>query len=123
MLAEAIRILNETILAARKAKLNRAQYITFLLADMMTWCEVGESLCQKAATYQGGNPSAEYMKAAARLFARETILKIYENSLRIAQGYDQRLKQITERLKSIDLGLILQDNLKDMDMIAEELVQ
>ena len=123
MLAKAIRILNEIILAARKAKLNRSQYITFLLADMMTWCEVGESLCLKTTTYQGGDRSAEFMKAASRLFARETIMKVYENSLRIAQGYDQRLDQILEGLSSLNIVQAMQDNLKDMDIIAEELVQ
>jgi len=123
ILAKATRMMNETILAARKVKLNRSQYITFLLADMMTWCEVGESLCRKTAKYEGGDHSSEFMKAASRLFARETIMKVYENSLKIAQGYDQRLDQVLEGLTNLNIIQAMQDNLKDMDLIAEELVR
>jgi alkylation response protein AidB-like acyl-CoA dehydrogenase len=38
-LAPGLRLINEIIQAARKAKLTRSQYVMFLLADMMTWSE------------------------------------------------------------------------------------
>ena len=75
--ARSIRLLNDVVLNTRKHKLTRSQYVMFLLADMMTWCEVGEALCHKAAAGQGHGRSPEFMKAVARLFAREVATKVY----------------------------------------------
>jgi hypothetical protein len=58
----------------------------FLLADMMTWTEVAKALCIKAANYAGKEKSPEYIKAAARLFVREAVEKVYINGLKICQG-------------------------------------
>ncbi|RLB29725.1 MAG: acyl-CoA dehydrogenase, partial [Deltaproteobacteria bacterium] len=77
LVSQATRSLNDVILGARKSKLTKSQHVLFLLADMMTWCEVGEALCQKAASYHGKERSAEFMNAAARLFAREVAEKVY----------------------------------------------
>ena len=123
LLAAAIRIVNETTLNIRRFKLTRAQYVMFLLADMMTWCEVGEAFCKKAAIYAGEGRSSEFMKAAARLFAREAAEKVYINGLKIAQGCDQAMDEVTEKLNSLDLGRAMRDHLKDMDMVAAELVK
>ena len=123
LVAFAIRILNEVIQNVRRFKLTKSQYVMFLLADMMTWCEVGKALCQKAAVYEGRERTPEFMKAAARLFAREVVQKVYLNGLKIAHGYDQTMDEVAEKLNSLNLGQTLQDNLKDMDVVAKELVQ
>jgi alkylation response protein AidB-like acyl-CoA dehydrogenase len=123
VLAKAIRILNETIVHTRKHKLTRSQYIMFLLADMMTWCEVGEALSHKAAERGEENRSAGLIKAAARLFAREAAAKVYLNALTIAMGYEQRIDEILPLLKELDLKGVMGSVLKDMDLVAAELCQ
>ena len=52
----------------------------------MTWCEVGEALCHKAATDEGHGRSPDFMRAVARLFAGEVATKAYVNGTKIAQG-------------------------------------
>ena len=122
-LAGALRVLNDIILSARKAKLTKSQYVMFLIADMMTWCEVGDSLCKKAADYQGKERSPEFMKAVSRLFVREAIEKVYLNGLKIANGCDTALDDITEKLNLLNLNTLMKNNLKDMDIVAAELVK
>jgi len=122
MVREAIQVLNEVVLAARKAKLLKSQYVMFLLADMMTWCEVGAAFCHKAALYEGKERSQEYMQTAARLFGREVLERAVSNGHRIAQGCTPMLNDVVERLKTLDLGRAMRDNLRDMDLVAQELV-
>jgi alkylation response protein AidB-like acyl-CoA dehydrogenase len=122
-LAEAIRIMNDIILAARKSKLTKSQYVMFLLADMMTWCEVGVALCKKAADYKPKERSSEFMEAAARLFAREISEKVYINGLKICTGCETRLDELATKLKDLSLANLMRDNLKDMDIVAAELVK
>jgi alkylation response protein AidB-like acyl-CoA dehydrogenase len=62
LLSHAIRILNEIILQARKLKINRSQYVMFMLADMMTWCEIGEALCHKASENEELERTPEFMQ-------------------------------------------------------------
>jgi hypothetical protein len=123
LVSHCIRILNEAILNARKVKLTKSQYVMFLLADMMAWCEVGEALCQKAAAYDGKVRTPDFIKAAARLFAREVAEKVYLNGLRIACGCDKDMDELKERLNSLDLALAMKANLSDMDLVAKELVK
>jgi len=123
LLADAIRILNEVTLNVRKLKMTRAQYIMFLLADMMTWCEVGETLCKKAATYEGKERTPEFIKAAARLFAREVAEKVYMNGIKIAGGCDHVMDEVMENLNSLGLGRAMKYNLKDMAIVTAELVR
>ena len=123
LVSDCMRILNEAIFNARKVKLTKSQYVMFLLADMMACCEVGEALCQKAATYTGRERTPEFMKATARLFAREVAEKVYLNGLRIACGCDKDMDELKERLNSLDLALAMKANLSDMDLVARELVR
>ncbi|MBW2610151.1 MAG: acyl-CoA dehydrogenase family protein [Deltaproteobacteria bacterium] len=121
--AAAIRILNEIILSVRKLKLTKSQYVMFLLADMMTWCEVGDAFCRKAAGYEGKGRSPELMKASAHIFAREVVEKVYVNGMKIAQGCDKIIDGMADKLNSLDLGNAMKDNLKDMDVVSAELVK
>ena len=122
-LGNAINLMNDIILAARKNKLTKSQYVMFLLADMMTWSEVANALCKKAADYSGKDRSSEYMKAAARLFAREAIEKIYLNGLKVCQGCEISIDDLSEKLGAINMASIVKDNLRDMDAVSAELVK
>ena len=122
-LAAMIRILNDIILEARASKVTRSQHITFLMADMMTWCEVGAALCKKAADYNGKARSHEFMEASSRLFVREVAEKVYVNGLKICMGSDKELKGLAERLNGLNLLDIMKNNLKDMDTVSSELVR
>jgi alkylation response protein AidB-like acyl-CoA dehydrogenase len=95
----------------------------FLLADMMTWCEVGEALCHKAANYDGRERSRDFMAAAARLFARETAGKVLLNGTKIACGCEETMDEVVPKLRELDLGVASKDYLKDMDLAAAELVK
>ena len=122
LVSDCLRILNEAVLNARKVKLTKSQYVMFLLADMMAWCEVGEAFSQKAATYNGKERTPDYIRAAARLFAREVAEKVYLNGLKIACGCDKDMAELKERLNALDLVQAMKANLSDMDLVAKELV-
>ena len=122
-LARGILIMNDVILSARKNKLTKSQHVMFLLADMMTWVETGSAICHKGAVYAGGQTrTPSFIKAAARLFAREAVEKVYVNGIKIIQGCEKRDDEMIETMKSLDLGEIMRGNLKDMDIISAELV-
>ena len=121
VLANAINLMNDIILGARKSKLTKSQYIMSLLADMMTWTEVAKAMCIKAANYSGKDKSPEYIKAAARLFVREAVEKVYINGVKICQGCATAIDDIYEKLAAMNMASIMKDNLKDMDIVAEEL--
>ena len=122
-LSMAVRILNEVVMNVRAVKLTKSQHVMFLLSDMMTWCEVGKALCEKAVDYKGAEKSPEYMKASARLFTREVAEKVYINGLKIACGCDQEMSEVIRHLNALNLGEVMKANTRDMDLIAEELVK
>ena len=122
-LALALRAMNEVILGTRKAKLTRLQHVMFLLADMMTWCEVGAALCRKAAAYEGKRPTPEFTGAVSRLFVSEAYEKVLVNGLKIARGCDREMGDAAGTLASLDLGGPLGSSLQDMDFVAGELVK
>ncbi len=124
ILAKAMQALSSVILSARKNKLTKSQHVMFLMADMMTWAEVGCALCHKAAVHtEDQNCSPGFLKAAARLFAREAVEKIYVNGLKIVSGCERRIDETAEELNSLNLGHALRDSLRDMDLVAGELVR
>ena len=44
------------------------------------------------------------------------------NGIKIIQGCEKRDDEMTETMKSLDMGEIMRGNLKDMDIISAELV-
>ena len=120
ILAWAIRVTNSVVMELRKAKLTKSQYVMFLLADMMTWCEVAHSMCLKAAAQEGdGRRSKEFMTASARLFAREAAEKVYVNALKVMHGSGTALE--VPLLAEMDPGRIMNAAFADMDLVAREL--
>jgi len=103
--------------------LMRSQHAMFLLADMMTWCEVGAAFCAKAAHYDGKERSSEFMKAAVRIFARDVAEKVFFNGLRITHGCCVTMDETAARLKALDMSQIFRGDLDDRDRVTEELVQ
>ena len=123
ILADAMLAMNGVILMARKHKLTKSQYVMFLLADMMTWTEIGNSLCHKAAVYEGGQSrTPSFIKAAARLFAREAIEKVYVNGLKITHGCDRPMDETVDLINALDICRAMKNSLQDMDFVAKELV-
>lgn len=123
LLGQTVRAMNDVILAARACHLTGYQYVMFLLADMMTWCEVANALCHKAATYAGEQQrSVEFMKASARLFVRETIEKVFVNGIKIVQGCDGTSADVKKSLDALNLNVAMKAIIEDMDLIAHELV-
>jgi len=123
LLASAIKAINETILSARKFKLTRSQHVMFLLADMMAWAEVGKALCRKSAVSDVKINGPEFIKAVARLFAREVLEKVYTNGIKIAKGCGHDLSELADTLSSLNLKNATSGYLKDMDLVASELVK
>ncbi|SPD72867.1 Acyl-CoA dehydrogenase family protein [uncultured Desulfobacterium sp.] len=122
-LAGALRTLNQLILGARNHKLTKAQHVMFRLADIITWCEVANALCHKAAVYNGEQKhSTDYIKACARLFVRETIEKVYTNGIKIALGCGATIDDAIEALNSLNMAETVKGFLEDMDFVAEGLV-
>jgi alkylation response protein AidB-like acyl-CoA dehydrogenase len=124
LLAGAFRILNEVIVSARACKLNKSQHVQFLMADMMTWCEVAEALCLKAAFWkEGQGRSPSFMQAAARVFAREAFEKVYLNGLKIVYGSGQVIEDAGRMVGAMRVGEAMTGRLADLDLVAAELVR
>jgi len=123
LLARLIRLLNEIILSARGHKLTKSPFVMSLLADTITWCEVADALCHKAAVYDGGQSrSPAFMKAAARLFVREAMEKLLVDGIRMVYGCDRTLENVDEKLSRLSTGAPMKGYLADMDLISQELV-
>jgi alkylation response protein AidB-like acyl-CoA dehydrogenase len=120
-LSEAVNALNDIILGSREAKLTKYQYVMFLIADMITWCEVSDALCRKAAGHEGKEGGRDYMMAVSRLFVREAVEMILLNGLKITQGCELELTDLTDKLISLNLSQTMKNNLKDMDTVKEYL--
>ena len=122
-LAAGIRTLNDLILDVRKARLTKSQYVMFLMAELMTWCEVAESLCRKAAQAPTSERTPEFLLAAARLFVNEAMGKIYLHGLKIIQARDGDMAESAGKIRGLKMSAGVGGHLKDMDLIAAELVK
>ena len=122
-LAAGIRALNDLILDVRKARLTKSQYVMFLMAELMTWCEVAESLCRKAAHASAVERTPEFLLAAARLFVNEAMGKIYLHSLKIIQDSDGDMTESAGKIRGLEMSTGVRGHIKDMDLIAAELVK
>ncbi len=123
LLGAAARVVNAAIQQGRKAKLTKSQYVMFLLADMMTWVEVGKALCHKAASYQGRARTPDFMRAVSRLFAGEVAEKVTTNGIKMARGCGVSLDDLDEKIVALNRGAAMENHLTDMDHVAAELVK
>ena len=73
--------------------------------------------------YEGGQTrTPSFVQAAARVFSREVVEKVYINSLRILRGCGREVDGMADVLESLNVGHAMEGNLDDMDMLAAELV-
>jgi len=122
--AAALRVLADVVRAGRDLKLTKSQHVMFLMSDMMTWGEVAEALCQKAAAYQGGKKwSPEFMKAVARVFARETVELAHQNASKILRGCEAVSPEADKILAQLPVTQCQAGLLKDLDLVTSELVK
>jgi alkylation response protein AidB-like acyl-CoA dehydrogenase len=115
-LARAFGALNQAVTEARNHKLTKSQHVLFLLADMMTWCEVAESLCRKAASSK--DASSLFLSACSRLFVNEVLEKVFVNCTKIAYGCGFRIEPLAKAIEALGLDSSFQGYLADMDLVA-----
>ncbi len=115
-LSKGIRILNELIKEIRKQKLSKEQHILFLLADIITWCEIADSLCHKAADGE------DFIKAASRLFVKEAMEKLFVNGITIAYGCGKKLT-VGDEIKKIDFSYLSKNYLEDMNLVSKTVLE
>lgn len=126
--ALAAKALNDTIMLVNDNMLTKQQYVMFVLADMMTYVEVGASMARKAMNLdKTGNPEAEKIKAMSRLFANDTAQLVAQNILKILRGsgvFDQQtVSEFMERVAFNELICSYENIIKDMDIVADILFE
>ncbi len=122
--ALAAAALNSVVDLVHDNRLTREQYVMFLLADMMTYVEVGASLARKAGQFAAKkSKEVDKFKAMSRIFAAELSQLVAQNTLKIVRGtgaFDEN--KAVEFLRSIDHDQLFYgcDNLvRDMDAVAD----
>lgn len=122
--AMAAGALNHVIDMVHENKLTKQQYVMFLLADMMTYAEVGASLGRKAAALaQSGDSKAEKIKTMSRIFANEVVQLVAQNSLKIMMGSGiispDAASEFMKTIAYYELLSGCENVIKDMDIIAD----
>jgi len=74
-----------------------------------------------AGDMAAGGGSADFLKASARLFAREAAEKVYVNSLKVIHGSDAGPAFDVPELGQFHPDKILSGMFSDMRLIADEL--
>ena len=120
----AAKVLNDTIMLVHDNQLTRKQHIMFLLADMMTYVEVGASLARKTvALSKDGSTETIKFKAISRIFADEVAQLVTQNALKILMGcgvFDQ--KAALDFMESHFYNQLVCSSLNvinDMDLVAD----
>jgi alkylation response protein AidB-like acyl-CoA dehydrogenase len=117
-------VLNDAIMLVHDHKLTRKQHVMFLLADMMTYVEVGASLARKTvALSKNGSPETAKFKAISRIFADEVAQLVSQNALKILMGcgvFDQ--KAAFDFMETHSYNQLVCSGLNvinDMDLVAD----
>jgi alkylation response protein AidB-like acyl-CoA dehydrogenase len=122
------RALNEVITLVHEKKLTRQQYIMFLLADMMTYVEVGASLAKKAASLAEKNSQeAGKMRLVSKIFANETAQIVMNGTNRILYGSGifepEEISGFMRKISYDKLMMSCFNLLKDMDKLSDILFE
>jgi len=95
-----------------------------LLADMMTYVEVGASLARKTVTLsKNGSPETKKFKTISRIFADEVAQLVSQNALKILMGcgvFDQ--KAALDFMETHSYNQLVCSSLNvinDMDLVAD----
>jgi alkylation response protein AidB-like acyl-CoA dehydrogenase len=114
VLADACRLAGEASLFFKKSKLTRQQHALFTLADMLTAVEVGAALCRKAS----GDDSPA-LRAAARLYAAETLRGILDGASALSLGMGASGgEDLAEAVRAVDRPALSRTELADMDTVC-----
>ena len=124
IVGDSIRGLNNLIQQVHKKRLTRHQHIMFMLADMMTYCEVAAALIRKI-TRKDPSTTANRLQLISRLFSTDTAQLCHENASIIVYGSDKfsddESKDII-KLFDFNPSLIFKDRLNDLDQLLGEIV-
>ncbi len=123
-LALAARALNRTITLAHDNRLTRKQYVMFLLADIITFLEVGAGLAEKAQTLtKAGNPEAEKFCAMSRIFSNDVAQIVCQNITKIIFGSaifkTRDAMKFLETISYSEMIQSCQNLIKDMDLVSK----
>lgn len=123
-LALAVRALNKAITLAHDNRLTRMQYVMFMLADMITFLEVGAGFAEKAqALTKAGDPKADKFCAMSRIFSNEVAQLVCQNITKIIFGSGIfEIKDSMEFLETISYSEMIQSSqnlIKDMDLVGK----
>jgi len=116
--------LNELINRVHERRLTKSQHIMFALADIMTWVEVGMSLCRKASRMAAQNhPEALKYRLMSRIFANEAAQLTAHKTVLILSGSGAFEKDdmldFMEATSCDELTLSYQGVIPDMDRLAD----
>ncbi|MEW6671575.1 MAG: acyl-CoA dehydrogenase family protein [Thermodesulfobacteriota bacterium] len=116
--------LNSAIDLVHDSRLTKEQYVMFLLADMMTYVEVGASLARKAKRLAASKArDAEKLKVMSRVFATEASQLVAHHTLKIVKGtgaFDE--KKAADFMKTIAYDQLIcghENVIRDMDKVAD----
>ncbi|MBW1616488.1 MAG: acyl-CoA/acyl-ACP dehydrogenase [Deltaproteobacteria bacterium] len=117
-------ILNRLIQEAHKNRLTKNQYIMFLIADIITYLEIGASLAEKTLNlYKTDNKKAEKSALISKIFASETAMITANNTIKIIKGsgfFDN--SKADEILKEISYNKLFdasENIIKNTDKLAD----
>lgn len=123
-LALTARALNRTITLAHENRLTRKQYVMFLLADMITFLEIGAGLAEKAQTLaKAGDPEAEKFCAMSRIFSNDVAQLVCQNITKIIFGSaifkTRDAMKFLETISYSEMIQSCQNLIKDMDLVSK----
>ena len=123
-LALTARALNRTITLAHENRLTRKQYVMFLLADMITFLEIGAGLAEKAQTLaKTGDPEAEKFCAMSRIFSNDVAQLVCQNITKIIFGSaifkTRDAMKFLETISYSEMIQSCQNLIKDMDLVSK----
>jgi len=115
-------LLNRLIDLAHRHRLTRKQYIMFILADLMTYVEVGAAMGRKAVN--ATKPDSVTM-AVARIFASEVAKVAQDSAMKILLGsgaFDETaVTPVLQEFAFNELRQSYQHIIADMDEVADAL--
>ena len=116
--------LNHLVAVADSHRLTRQQIVMFNLAELMSHVEVGVAVARRAAGLAAaGDPQAERVALAARIFARE-VCELFERlSLRILTGTGDIdpgvAAECLSKIRFSEFAESCRNVIKDMDRLAD----
>ena len=124
-LASVLRLINRVVVAIRANKLNKSQHTMFLMADMMVYGEIAVQLCLKAldpVKIGESKRTAEFLKAAARLFIRDSIATIFGNANKIFYGSETSVADAAAVIGTINIPEVMSGRMHDMNIVKDGLI-